>query len=325
LPSVELSVRVLVVGFVTLTLIELVGPMIALSMLVRVLAALAIWIAVTGTFTDQVFPNRLVGNAPPLTPNDIAFLAAAPLIYFAWRTVNVDTSFVRLLALLALGAIIFLTESRTTEALTAALVLVLVIFGNRHDRFRLGMITAAVICLIFAIIFTNAIHAFGSRGGSSENIESFGDRIVAWDTVLNTTRPPMQTLFGQGIATRYIPITGHWWHQQVLDSSWFAAFVQAGLIGVAFLVAFTIYAATQALRNTRPAKDLWLTLVVLVTVRSIFESGLLDTSNSFIVFMMVSMGAATQARDGSFSGGNHTFTPGSEAFALPRTTSAYPA
>jgi hypothetical protein len=169
------------------------------------------------------------------------------------------------------------------------------------------MITGAVICVLFAFTFTDAIHAFGSRGGTSENIDSFGDRMVAWDTVLNMTRPPLQTLFGQGIATKFVPIEGHWWHKQVLDSSWFSAFVQAGVIGVVIVVAFVIYAATQACRNARPAKDLWLALVALVAVRSIFESGLLDTSTSFIVFMMVSMGAATQARHGSFSGGNHLY------------------
>jgi hypothetical protein len=305
LPSVELSVRVVVVGFVVLTLIELVGPMRAISMLVRLLTTLAIWIAVTGTLSDEVFPNRLVGNAPPLLPNEIAFLAAVPLLYFAWRTVNVDTSFVRLLAVMPLGVIIFLTESRTTEALTAALVLALIVSGSRHERFRLTLIAGTVICLVFAVTFTNAIHAFGSRGGTSENLDSFGDRMVAWATALNMTRPPIQTLFGQGIATRYISITGHWWHQQVLDSSWFDAFVKAGAIGVVILISFVIYAATQALRNARPAKDLWLTLVVLVAVRSIFESGLLDTSTSFIVFIMLSMGAATQARQESFSGGNH--------------------
>ncbi|MDT7762936.1 MAG: long-chain acyl-CoA synthetase, partial [Mycobacterium sp.] len=196
LPSVELSVRVLLVGLVVLTLIELVGPMIAMNMLVRVLAALAIWTAVTGTLASERFPNRIAGNVPPLFPNEIALLAAVPLLYFAWRTVNVDTSFVRLLALMPLGVIIFLTESRTTEALTAALFLSLIISGTRHDRFRLSMITGAVICVLFAFTFTDAIHAFGSRGGTSENIDSFGDRMVAWDTVLNMTRPPLQTLFG---------------------------------------------------------------------------------------------------------------------------------
>ena len=299
--SVELSARVLVVGFVVLTLIELVGPMDVIRMLARVLAAVAIWVAVTGTFASEKFPDRLTGNFPPLTPNEIAFLAAVPLVYFTWRTINVDTSFVRLLTLMPLGVIILLTESRTTIALTAALVLSLIICGTRHERFRLIAITGAVICLLFALTFTDIIQHLGSRGGTSD-IESFGDRMVAWDAVLNMARPPMQNLFGQGIATKFVPIEGHYWHTQVLDSSWFSAFVQAGVIGVVIALAFVTYAATQALRNARPAKDLWLALVVLVGIRSIFESGLLDASMSFIVFMVVSIGAATQARLGSFSG-----------------------
>ncbi|MGO8852263.1 AMP-binding protein [Mycobacterium sp.] len=304
LSSVELSVRVLVVGFVVLTLIELVGPMIVISTLSRVLAAVAIWVAVTGTLSSELFPGRLEGTFPPIHPNDIAFEAAVPLVYFVWRTVNVDTSFVRLLTLIPLGVIIFLTQSRTTEAMTAMVVLSLIIRGTRHERFRLSVTTAAVVCVVFAVNFTDTIQHFGSRGGTSE-IGSFGDRIIAWNTVLNMTRPPMQTLFGQGLANKFVPIAGHYWHKQLLDSSWFSAFIQAGVIGLVIVAALVIYAATQALRNARPASDLWLALVVFVGVRSIFESGLLDTATSFIVFMMVSMGAATQARHGSFSGGNH--------------------
>lgn len=312
--TVELSVRVLVVGFVILTTIELVGPMTAISMLSRALTGVAIWIAVTGTLSSELFPGRLVGNFPPfggaestadVFPNEIALLAAVPLVYFTWRTVNVDTSLLRLLAMMPLGVIVFLTQSRTTEALTAILVLTLVICGTRHGRFRLITITVAVICLLFALTFTESIQHFGSRGGTSANLESFGDRMIAWNTVLNMTRPLLQTLFGLGIANKFIPIEGHYWHRQVLDSSWFSAFVQAGVIGVLIAAAFVIYAANQALRNIRPAKDLWLVLVAFVGVRSIFESGLLDTSTSFIVFVMVSMGAATQAGQGSSLGGNH--------------------
>jgi long-chain acyl-CoA synthetase len=322
LSSVELSVRVLAVGFVVLTLIELVGPMIVVSTLSRVLAAVAIWVAVTGTLSSELFPARLEGTFPPIHPNDIAFEAAVPLIYFVWRTVNVDTSFVRLLTLIPLGVIIFLTQSRTTEAITAMVVLSLIIRGTRHERFRLSVTTGAVVCVVFAVSFTDAIQHFGSRGGTSE-IGSFGDRIIAWNTVLNMTRPPMQTLFGQGLANKFVPIAGHYWHKQLLDSSWFSAFIQAGVIGVVIVAALVIYAATQALRNARPANDLWLALVVFVGVRSIFESGLLDTSTSFIVFMMVSMGAATQ-RVTAVSQAGITFRPGSEAIALPRTTPAYP-
>lgn len=303
-PSVQLSVRTLVVGFVVLTLIELVEPMIVISTLSSVLAIAAIWVAVTGTMSSEVFPARLVGNFPPVFPNEIAFLAAVPIIYFVWRTVNVDMSFVRLLALIPLGVIIALSQSRTTGAIVAVVVLSLIIRGTRHARLRLSMTTAAVIYLVFSFTFTDAIRHFSTRSGTSP-IESAGSRVIAWNAVLGMDRTPMQTLFGEGLSGKFVPVTGQFWSTQLMDSSWFSAFLQAGLIGVVLAIALVIYAATQALRNARPAKDLWLALLVFVVVRSIFESGLLDTSMSFVVFMVVSMGAAAQAHLESFSGGKH--------------------
>ncbi len=304
LSSVELSVRVLVVGWVVLTLIELVGPMMAITTLSRVLAVAAIEIGVTGDMSSEEFPSRLVGAFPPVYPNEIAFLAAIPIIYFVWRTVNVDTSFMRVLAFVPLGVIIALSQSRTSGAVVAVVVLSLLIRGTRHGRLRLGMTTAAVIYLIFSFTFTDAIRHFASRGGTS-SLESAGSRLIAWNALLNMDRTTMQTLTGEGLSAKSVPVTGQFWTTQIMDSSWFSAFLQAGVIGVVLVIALVIYAATQALRNARPAKDLWVALLVFVVVRSFFESGLLDTSMSFVVFMMVSMGAATQAHLECSSGGKH--------------------
>jgi hypothetical protein len=262
------------------------------------------WLGASGGMDSDVYPARLIGHYPPTTPNEIAFLAAVPIIYFVWRTVNVDTSFLRLVAVIPLGVIIMLSQSRTTGAIVAAVILSLIIRGTRHGRLRLTMITLAVIYLLFSLTFTDAIQHFGTRGGTS-SIESAGSRMIAWNAVLNTDRSPMQTMFGQGIAGKLIPVTGQFWSSQLMDSSWFSAFLQAGLIGFALLIVILIYAGTQAFRNARPAKDLWVALLVFVVIRSVFESGLLDASMSFLVFMVISMGAATQAHPESFSRANH--------------------
>lgn len=304
LSSVELSVRVLAVGFVALVLIELVEPMIVIGTLSRVFAAAAIFISATGSMYSADYPGRLVGGIPPITPNEIALLAAVPLIYFVWRMVNVGTSYARILVAIALGVILLLTQSRTTIALTVAIVLFLTLHGTRNVRLRLGITILAVVSLVFILAFTDVIQSFGSRGGKS-SVESAGARTIAWNAVLQMNADPLQKLFGQGLSYKFVTVEGQYWNTQVMDSSWFSAFVQAGLIGLVLALALVGYAVMQALRNTRPAKNLWLALLGLVGVRSIFESGLLDTSTSFIVFMMVSMGAATQAHLGSFSGRGH--------------------
>jgi long-chain acyl-CoA synthetase len=305
LPSVELSVRVLVIGYVVLVSFELLEPMILISTVSRVLAASVIYLAVvTGNLSSAAFPGRLVGSFPPTTPNDIAFLAAVPLIYFVWRTVNVDTSYVRLLVVIALGVIIFLTQSRVAISLTGLIVSSLMILGTRHGRLRLSMITATIIWLLFTIMFTDVLQYFSTRGGTS-SVESAGSRMIAWDAALNMAESPTQTLFGQGLDFKVIPVAGQWWRTQVLDSSFVSAYIQAGLIGVVVTAVLVIYTATQALKNASPANHLWLALLVYIVGTSVFETGLIDTSPTFIVFMVVSMGAATRAHLGSFSGGNH--------------------
>jgi hypothetical protein len=129
--------------------------------------------------------------------------------------------------------------------------------------------------------------------------------MIAWDAALNMAESPTQTLFGQGLDFKVIPVAGQWWRTQVLDSSFVSAYIQAGLIGVVVTAVLVIYTATQALKNASPANHLWLALLVYIVGTSVFETGLIDTSPTFIVFMVVSMGAATRAHLGSFSGGNH--------------------
>ena len=78
-------------------------------MLVRVLTALMIWVAVTRTLSDELFPTTDLSAMPRLSfpMNRSSFRRAAHLLRVAH--VNVDTSFARLLALMPLGVIIFLT------------------------------------------------------------------------------------------------------------------------------------------------------------------------------------------------------------------------
>ena len=83
--TVALSARALVIAFAILVLLEIAKPMIVVDALARVLSAVAVFIALTGSFGPT---GRLRGIAPPLSPNEIAFLAAVPLLYFVWRAVN---------------------------------------------------------------------------------------------------------------------------------------------------------------------------------------------------------------------------------------------
>ena len=118
----------------------------------------------------------------------------------------------------------------------------------------------------------------------------------------------MQTLLGKGLSTKTIPVAGQMWQTQVLDSSWVSAFVHAGILGVVIAGVLIVYTATRAARIPRPDKDLWLALLTLVVARSVFESGLVEASVSFVVLMVVSLGCATQAWRSADSGGKQLQT-----------------
>ncbi|OYN76950.1 hypothetical protein CG716_20840 [Mycolicibacterium sphagni] len=290
--TAELSIRALTVGFVVLVLIEIVEPMDLIEILSRVLATVAIFLSATGTLNGDNLSGRLSGSFPPTHPNELAFIAAVPLTYFVWRTVNIDSSGIRNLAMVALGVIVYLTQSRTSAGVTALVCFFIVIRGTRDWRLRLSIVTWAIISILCTITFSNAIQDFASRGGTV-SVNTLNSRQFAWSAALFSDRAVTQLLFGEGLAKKLVAVTGQYWKTQVIDSSWVGAFVQAGLIGVGLAAVLVLYAALQARRNIRPANELWLALLLLVVARSIFESGLLDSSSSFLIFMMVSLGAAT--------------------------------
>jgi hypothetical protein len=301
--SVALSAREFVVGYVILVLLELAQPMVIIRAVSRILAATSIFVAATGTFDYPQFAGRIMGNYPPVTPNEIAFLAAVPMVYFFWRTVNVDTNLGRTLVLVTLGVILCFTLSRTATVVAALVILFLTYRGTREWRLRLIISAGLAICLLFIFTFTRVIQAFATRGDTSP-VGELNNRPIAWNAVLDSARNPMQFLFGEGLAKTTVPIVGHFWKFQTLDSSWVTAFVQAGLIGSVVALVMVIYAVGEALRNARPVSDLWLALLAFIVVRSILESGLFVTSATFLVFMVVSLSAASQAHLRRHSDGN---------------------
>ena len=302
--TVALSARALVIAFAILVLIEIAQPMIVVDALARVLSAVAVVIALTGSFGPT---GRLRGSFPPLSPNEIAFLAAVPLLYFVWRTVNMGSNFLRVTAIFVLGGIIFLTHSRTTTVIALIAVLFLVMRGKRNVALNLSMVAVATIGLLFALSFTQTIQDFTTRG-DPDSITTLSSRTIAWDAALHLPESFMQTLLGKGLSTKTIPVAGQMWQTQVLDSSWVSAFVHAGILGVVIAGVLIIYTATRAARIPRPDKDLWLALLTLVVARSVFESGLVEASVSFVVLMVVSLGCATQAWRSADSGGKQLQT-----------------
>ncbi|GFM17029.1 uncharacterized protein PO1_contig-013-3 [Mycobacterium sp. PO1] len=293
-PSAALALRVGAIGLVILLLVELVGPMDLIRVVASVMTITTIFIAATGTFSAYPYYGRLSGSFPPLGPNEIAFMASIPLIYFTWQLLHVNRTWVVYVAVSVLGIIIMLTQSRTASALILVVLVFLVLRGRQDQRSKLVMVSVLSIVVILLLYSSQLIESYSTRGGDSP-IDAAGSRTIAWGAVLDSMRSLAETLFGEGLSARFVSVSGQYWDQQIFDSSWFSAFVQAGWVGVSVALALVFFAVVQVMKNPRPRRDLWLGLLFFVIVRSVLESGLIDASSSYVIFMIVCLGASANA------------------------------
>ncbi|WP_414973596.1 hypothetical protein [Arthrobacter agilis] len=179
-----------------------------------------------------------------------------------------------------------------------ALAAVVLLLGARSlQRFVAVVLVAAVPVLFAVVTYTGLVGTLLNREGETSNF-TLNSRTIAWDVVLQTPFESLQKWVGAGLSVKTVHVKGQYWNDQVLDSSWISALAQTGLIGTAVLAALVLVVLVLNLRGgSRNA--LPIALLVFLLIRSFLETGLLDASVTFMVFIAL---AATfvpprQARD----------------------------
>jgi capsular polysaccharide biosynthesis protein len=254
--------------------------------LVHVLAVLMTMGALSGL---PSYSGRLRGVIPLLNPNLLAVLASVVAI---WTVAKVLTGTDRIWELGAIGAcvlVVVLTGSRTSlTALGVAVVAMLV----RLTVVRLRTVALAALMiplLTFLVLGTDLIGSLFQRGGA-ENVTSLSNRTIAWTAAVEMDRDGWQTWFGQGLAQKTVSVPGQWWDTQMLDSSWVSALVQGGYLGLALVAFLTVLTLGRALFAPRSKGPVWLGLILYLALGGFLESGLFDSSVSFMVFLVAALG-----------------------------------
>ena len=197
-----------------LLLFEAVRPIVLIDLFARLLTVATILATASGGLSAT---GRLTGALPPLHPNEIAFLAAIPMVYFIWRTANLDFNALRLAGIIALGIIIVLADSRTTFGSMFVAIALVVIRGSRNAVVKVAIVATMTVALVFLFSFTDVFKSLSDRGGTSP-VDTLGSRTIAWDAVLHSAPGTAQMLFGKGLATKKVGVEGQWWTSQILDS-----------------------------------------------------------------------------------------------------------
>lgn len=235
-------------------------------------------------------PQRLTGTIPPLNPNDISLLCAAPAIGLAHELLLGRIRWSRGLPMLAiLIGIVFATESRTgLLAMLAGMVVVIMHVRQLHPKAAIGLILLVPVVFV-TVSFTGIVDSLIQRGDATQqDLLTLSARTIAWNAVLSTPDDTWARWVGSGMAVRQVHVAGQYWDNQVLDSSWISALAQAGVVGVAIMTALVLCVIVWSLRSKR-LRSITTPLIAFLVIRSFLENGLIDTNVMFMLFFSVAL------------------------------------
>ncbi|WNV76403.1 O-antigen ligase [Geodermatophilus sp. DSM 44513] len=278
-------VRLVILTATVVLVLRVVPALQFLASIVWACAVVAAVAAVTGLPSSS--GGRLFGGVPPLNPNELALLAGIVLLWTAWRTVLGEARWRNALVAGASLGVLWLTESRTALLTVLAGVAVMAL---QLRRARVGLVVGALVVGALGslgAVLTGAVAGFLSRDGAgTSTLES---RFIAWSAARSWAESAWQWAFGGGLSVKLIPVEGQWWNEQLLDSSWVSALVQAGLVGLGTCVGWALWVLRGVLRAPREHRVLFSGLVVFLLGRSVLESGLFDATPAFLCFIAVSL------------------------------------
>jgi hypothetical protein len=150
------------------------------------------------------------------------------------------------------------------------------------------IMAAAIPLLLWLTFFTPIVSNFASRGDPSQ-VTTLNSRTVAWKAAIDYADTPVERIFGGGLALKEIPVTAAYRTSQILDSTWISALLQAGVLGTAILILFVVTVLHRALQLPQPRAQFVFALIFLVTMVSVLESGLFDSTSSFVTFFTMAL------------------------------------
>jgi hypothetical protein len=288
IPSMVIVIRVLLLAATVIVLSRAFEGSALLASLIAALATFAIIGAVTGipTLAEK---GRLAGGLPPLHPNELASTCAVIVLWCLWRILAGQDSWFHLVSIAAAFGIMVATASRTPWIAMGVAVLILM-FHARSIRLRNLIIVLVAMPIAWWLVGgTDLIRSLLFRGDEASNVTTLSNRTIAWQAALTPKSSPWLTWFGGGLQLKRINVPGQYWNQQILDSSWISALVQAGFVGLVMCGAWVLSSMISTRHSPADLRALQLALLTYLSLRGFLESGLFDASTAFLLFFTAVM------------------------------------
>lgn len=286
-PSAILAARIFILALALYYLARVFPREVLFSHLISAMLLVASISTITGLVSSGV-RDRLFGGVPPLHPNEIAVLFAVSLIGLVWLALqDLMRGHHLLLLLLAVGAI-WLTGSRTGLAAAIVAMAFMLLMARRLNRVVAVVVAATIPAGFYFIFSSEVLDGYFMRGGS-EQLTTLSSRTIAWSAARSFPETFWAQWTGTGLSQKLIPVSDQWWDEQILDSTWVSALVQAGQLGFLVLLLWLAVVAIASLRSQRAARIFLVGALTLLVIRSVLESGLFDSTPAFLVFMLISL------------------------------------
>lgn len=278
-----LVARVFIVIATVVLVLTCVPALHALAALMASMSVVAVVAAATG-LPSLAATGRLAGGLPEIHPNELAGLAAIPLLALVSVVLRQGVRTWPVVGIVVLAGIAVATGSRTALAgIAVAFVVALGVNGVRHRSVLYGLLVTAPLAYAVAT-FTGTLGAVATRSGSTDETSALDSRFTAWQVVLNWEWTSWERWLGLGLSVKEIRVDQQWRDFQVLDSSWASLLAQCGLIGallIGGLLAWCVLTAAMSARR----RWIILPLLTLLLIRTTTESGLVDSAMPFVVLL----------------------------------------
>lgn len=293
--SLIVAVRVLMVGASAALLVRAFPVDVLLRALFTAMAIVGSTAVVTGALKIASTGGRLEGGIPPLAANEIALLCGVPALALIWRYLSHRGRSLDVLLILLLTGAVWASESRTGLAALLVAATVMVVQARRMSPGAVVAIILVAAGALYVLLTTNLLSAYFERSNEG-SVATLNSRTIAWTAALDLPQTAVAWWMGGGLALKRIPVQGQFWSNQGLDSSWVSAWVQGGLLCVLLLAVWTVSALVAAGRTPQPYRMLLTAVLAFQIIRSFLESGLIDATPSFLLFMIMSMLAESGSR-----------------------------
>ena len=295
LSAAILAVRVLMVAAAAYLLMRTYSPDVLLRSLFAAMAVVGGLAVVTGALALGSTGGRLEGGIPPLAANEIALLCGAPALALIWRNLAHRGRRLDLLMIIGLLGTVWASESRTGLAALMVAVMIMVLQARLMRPALVGIVVAAAGAAVYVLLTTDLLASYFGRSDQG-SVATLNSRTIAWTAALDLPQTAWAWWMGGGLALKRIPVQGQYWNEQGLDSSWVSAWVQGGLICVLLLLIWAISALVAGWRTPQPYRMLITGILLFQIIRSFLESGLIDATPSFFLFMIITTLAESGSR-----------------------------